>query len=80
MTELESMRIAVGSVAPTVIRATRAEALLTGRLLNEDAIQAAMGMIESEVSPIDDMRSTAHYRSVVTGNILRRLLRQIVGS
>jgi CO/xanthine dehydrogenase FAD-binding subunit len=60
-------RIALGSVAPTVIRASRAEAALgAGRL--DDAVAA----LEQDIAPIDDVRSTADYRRTVSANLLRR--------
>jgi CO/xanthine dehydrogenase FAD-binding subunit len=74
---IRSIRIAVGSVAPTVIRAPRAEQLLTGGPLSPDLIEQASRMIRTEVAPITDLRSTEHYRRTVTGNVLARFLRQI---
>ncbi|MGQ0736006.1 MAG: FAD binding domain-containing protein [Acidobacteriota bacterium] len=60
------VRIAVGSVAPTVIRLPRTERILAegGTLL--DAQQA----LEVEIAPIDDVRSTAAYRRAVGANLL----------
>lgn len=61
-------RIALGSVAPTVIRLPRTE-----RALGEGAgIEAAAAIAESEIQPIDDVRSTAGYRRRVVSNLLRR--------
>jgi xanthine dehydrogenase small subunit len=63
-------RIAVGSVAPTVIRATRTEeALARGASLEE-----ARHTLDQELSPIDDIRSTADYRRRVAGNLLARFV------
>jgi CO/xanthine dehydrogenase FAD-binding subunit len=64
----ERPRIAVGSVAPTVIRCTRTEVALAGGATFDDASH----ILESEVQPIDDLRSTASYRRRVCGNLLRR--------
>jgi CO/xanthine dehydrogenase FAD-binding subunit len=61
-------RIAFGSVAPTVIRARDTERLLAD---NSD-IDAAASALERELSPIDDLRSTAAYRRRVSVNLLRR--------
>jgi xanthine dehydrogenase small subunit len=64
----ETPRIAIGSVAPTVVRARRTEAALaSGASLDE-----AVAMLDREIQPIDDVRSTASYRRAVTGNLLRR--------
>ena len=64
----ESPRIALGSVAPTVIRLPRTEAVLA----NGGSIQEARRVLESEIAPIDDIRSTAEYRRRVSGNLLAR--------
>jgi CO/xanthine dehydrogenase FAD-binding subunit len=63
-------RIALGSVAPTVIRARRTEAVLAGGGSLEDAQRALL----EELAPIDDIRSTAEYRRRVAANLLARFL------
>lgn len=68
------VRIALGSVAPTVLRALRTEDVLRGRVLDEGAIAAASEVLASEIAPIDDLRSSAHYRTRVAVNILREFL------
>ncbi|HXD51243.1 MAG TPA: FAD binding domain-containing protein, partial [Burkholderiales bacterium] len=73
---VQSIRIAVGSVAPTVIRAPETETLLAGHLLTPDLIKQAQARLALEVSPITDLRSTEHYRRTVTGNVLAKFLRQ----
>ena len=62
-------RVAVGSVGPTVMRCTKTEAALAAGATFEEAAR----ILESEVQPIDDIRSTADYRRRVCGNLLRRL-------
>jgi xanthine dehydrogenase small subunit len=64
----ERPRVAVGSVGPTVLRCTKTEAALAGGATYEDASR----ILEEEVQPIDDLRSTATYRRRVCGNLLRR--------
>jgi xanthine dehydrogenase small subunit len=60
-------RVALGSVAPTVVRLPQTEkALMEGA-----AIDDAVRILESEIRPIDDVRSTAEYRRRVAGNLLR---------
>ena len=61
-------RIAFGSVAATVVRARETERALAAGADVGDAIQ----ILEREISPIDDLRSTAAYRRLVAGNLLRR--------
>jgi len=63
-----SPRIAVGSVAPTVVRLGATERALAGGGSIEDAAAA----LRLEVRPIDDLRSTAEYRRRVTENLVRR--------
>ena len=72
--QVKDVRIALGSVAPTVVRATRTEGALRGKRLDEAAIAAAAQVLASEVAPIDDIRSTARYRARVTANLLREFL------
>src|SRR5581483_5632154 len=67
---IEAIRIAIGSVAPTVIRAPQTEAMLTGQTISPDLIKRAQAAIAGEVSPITDLRSTEHYRRTVTGTVL----------
>jgi xanthine dehydrogenase small subunit len=63
-------RIAIGSVAPTVLRLPRAEAALAA---GSDADVVAR-VLEAEIAPIDDIRSTAQYRRRVATNLLRRFM------
>ena len=68
-------RVALGSVAPTVIRAPRTEAaLLEG---GYDALKKAIQIVPEEARPIDDMRSTRDYRRAMTGVLLQRAIRAI---
>ncbi|NCC51988.1 MAG: hypothetical protein EOM20_12340 [Spartobacteria bacterium] len=71
---IRSVALAVGSVAPTVIRLTELEAWLTGRVCDEDTIAEAVRRTVSAVSPIDDIRSTAAYREWVSGSMIRGFL------
>ena len=71
---VQDARIALGSVAPTVVRAVGTEASLRGQTLGPDAIAAAERALLSEIAPIDDIRSTARYRARVAGNLLREFL------
>ena len=71
---VQDVRVALGSVAPTVVRATRTEAALRGQPLDADAIAAAERALLDEIAPIDDIRSTARYRARVAGNLLREFL------
>jgi CO/xanthine dehydrogenase FAD-binding subunit len=63
-------RIALGSVAPTVVRAPRTEAALASGA----SIEAAGRTLMEEIAPIDDLRSTAEYRRLVAANLLARFV------
>ncbi len=71
------LRIGLGSVAPAPVRARAVEQLLLGQPLASLPIEAARLALGSDISPIDDIRATAHYRSVVTGNLLAQMLREL---
>ena len=71
---VRDIRIAFGSVAPTVVRALSAEAVLRGRPLGAEPIAAARAALGDDVKPIDDIRSTASYRLTVAGNLLEEFL------
>lgn len=64
----ESPRIALGSVAPTVVRLPKTEAHLGAG----GSIQEAQRILMEEIQPIDDVRSTASYRKRVAANLLAR--------
>ena len=61
-------RIALGSVAATTVRLPKTEAALARGL----SIEEAARVLEGEIKPIDDVRSTADYRLTVAGNLLKR--------
>jgi len=67
-------KIAIGSVAPTVIRAYKAEAKLKGEELTPQLIQAAAITASGETRPISDVRSTAGYRKNMASVLVRRAL------
>lgn len=55
-------RIELGSVGPTVLRARKAELLLSKEAITEDRLLTAAQSVASEIQPIDDVRSSAEYR------------------
>jgi xanthine dehydrogenase small subunit len=73
------VRVAVGSVAPTPIRAPETERVIEGAAPRETTADHAATTIAAEIHPIDDVRSTADYRRVVTARILHRMLREAGG-
>jgi CO/xanthine dehydrogenase FAD-binding subunit len=65
-----SPRLAMGSVAPTPLRLSQTEdALARGASLAE-----AQEVLQREIAPIDDVRSTAEYRRTVAANLLAQFL------
>lgn len=71
------VRISFGCVAPTVIRARAAEAIVEKDGLTDGAIEAAADSATREVSPIDDHRASAAYRRAMCGVLTKRLLHQL---
>ena len=59
---IRTARIELGSVGPTVLRARRTEAALSGKTFSEGTLLEAARLVSDEVQPIDDVRSTADYR------------------
>jgi CO/xanthine dehydrogenase FAD-binding subunit len=74
--EWHDTRLALGSVAATPVRAHATEAALNGTHPVAATADSAVVVLEGEISPIDDVRSTAEYRTLVAGRILRRLIRE----
>jgi xanthine dehydrogenase small subunit len=67
-------RFALGSMAPTVRRLSHVEAFVVGKRMTRGAVDEACALLEKDVSPIDDVRSTAEYRLHVSRNLLRSFL------
>ena len=67
-------RLALGSVAPTVIRAPEAEEALKGQRLDEDVIARAAERAAAAARPIDDIRGSADYRRRMVALLTRRAL------
>jgi CO/xanthine dehydrogenase FAD-binding subunit len=72
------VRIGLGSVAPVPLRCHNVEAALTGQPLTNALIAHAREIIAQEIQPIDDIRSTSQYRSLVAQNLLGEFLRQLL--
>ena len=76
---IEDVRIAAGSVAPVPIRLRGTEEILRGKRLDREIVRAARNTATAEVRPIDDIRSTAAYRSGVLGNLVLEFLERLGG-
>ncbi|HEY1267618.1 MAG TPA: xanthine dehydrogenase family protein subunit M [Candidatus Binatia bacterium] len=73
---VQEVRIGLGAVAPTPIRAAKAETLLRGKPLTPALLKQAAESAASEASPIDDQRSSAEYRRWIVEALTRRGLAQ----
>ena len=72
---IADVRIALGSVAPTVVRCVKTEEFLrVASALTPPAVKQAQEILASEIAPIDDFRSTAKYRRRVACNLLAEFL------
>jgi CO/xanthine dehydrogenase FAD-binding subunit len=77
-----SIRLALGSVAPTIVRAPDAEALAGSRVdwaaraVDDDVVAEFGHLATRAISPIDDHRATAAYRAHAVDVLARRLLRR----
>src|SRR5918998_1064603 len=76
-TKVDEARIALGSLAPTIVRAGTAEDFLTGKTLTPDVCSEAAALACSAVSPIDDVRGTAAYRLQTLHNLLAHTLEKL---
>jgi CO/xanthine dehydrogenase FAD-binding subunit len=77
--QISDTRIALGSVAPIVVRCVQTEDSLRGRKPDAETIAAACDTLLREISPIDDIRSTADYRLQVARNLLTDFVKSLVG-
>jgi CO/xanthine dehydrogenase FAD-binding subunit len=71
---IEDVRLAIGSMAVTPVRLRKTEEILLGRPWSAALISEARQALETEVAPIDDIRSSALYRLHVAGNLLQEFL------
>jgi carbon-monoxide dehydrogenase medium subunit len=74
----QQVRIVLGAVAPTVIRAPEAEALLTGHAPDTERLQQAAQAAMAAASPIDDIRGTAAHRRAIVMPLVQRTLHYAV--
>jgi CO/xanthine dehydrogenase FAD-binding subunit len=72
---LSQVRIALGSVSPTVIRAAAAEQILSDEVFNPGLIARAAASAGEACCPIDDVRGSAWYRRQLVAALLERILR-----
>jgi CO/xanthine dehydrogenase FAD-binding subunit len=77
---IDDVRIAMGSVAPVPIRLAETERILNGRRVDSSLLLLARKTAAAEIRPIDDIRSTARYRTEVANNLVAEFLGQLGAS
>jgi len=75
---IKDARIALGAVAPMVIRASQTETVLKGKTLEKDVISQATKIIVTESRAISDIRSTAEYRNEMVGVLLAQVMEEML--
>ena len=75
---VKDVRIALGAVAPTPVRARPAEDFLKGKNPDQETIRETANRAAEFSKPIDDVRSSAHYRSEMVRVLTRRALQEAV--
>src|SRR6476659_8157235 len=73
------VRLALGSVAATPIRAHATEAAIEGRPPTPETADRAAETLAAELAPIGDVRSTAEYRRLVAARVVHRVIREAGG-
>ncbi len=74
---IEDVRIALGSVAPVPLRLTEIERIVKGKSVDPELVHLARKATAAAIQPIDDIRSTARYRSAVAGNLVAEFVEQL---
>ena len=75
---IRDIRIGLGAVAPTPIRARHAEDMLCGEKVNDEMIAKAARLASEESRPIDDHRASAEYRKMMVEVLVSRAIRQLL--
>lgn len=79
--KIEDIRIAFGSVAPIPLRCVKTEKTLQSQRCDDaKAWERAIATLETEITPITDIRSSDLYRRKVSGNLLREFLEKLSGA
>jgi carbon-monoxide dehydrogenase medium subunit len=75
---ITDVKISLGAVAPTPIRAKKTEATLKGKKQDDSLLETCAEAALQESSPIDDVRSSADYRKKLIKVLVKRALEQVV--
>jgi carbon-monoxide dehydrogenase medium subunit len=74
----ERLRIALGSVAPTPIRAKEAEKILEGKKISRDLVSQVIETTMGEARPISDIRASAEYRRYIVGVLVGEAFSRLI--
>jgi len=72
--------LAVGAVAPVPLRLKNIEKIVEGEEISQDLLDKVREVVQEEVSPITDVRSTEEYRGIVSGVLVKRAIKQALRS
>jgi CO/xanthine dehydrogenase FAD-binding subunit len=78
--KFSDVSVALGAVAPVVLRARKCEDYLKNRTLADDTILSAGKMASEESSPISDLRASADYRRAVIPSLLYKAVQNLITS
>jgi len=70
----QKVRVALGAVAPTPVRAYRVESVLEGTRIDSETLDTCSRVVNEEISPISDIRASSTYRAQATAVLLRRAI------
>jgi carbon-monoxide dehydrogenase medium subunit len=70
--KFQEVRIALGAVSPTPVRAKEGEAFLSGKEIEMEVIEEGARLVSGEAHPIDDFRASADYRKEMVRVLTRR--------
>jgi carbon-monoxide dehydrogenase medium subunit len=72
MSKCLDVRIALGAVGPTVMRAPKAEAILVGSQISDTGLAQAAEMASTECKPMNDVRASEWYRRKMVAVLVKR--------
>ena len=75
--KIQDVRLALGSVAPVPIRLRETERAVAGGIIEASLLETVRKVVAAEIRPIDDIRSTARYRTVVASNLVVEFLHKL---
>ncbi len=74
--KVSHLRVVMGAVGPTPLRALKAEEILVGKVPDDNLIEEAGDFCAAESRPIDDFRASAAYRREMLKVLFRRAFQE----